>query len=108
MTKTPLAWSSNTARVSGVAYSSATTTYSSANTSYSSSTATASFDGSLPISWTKQAKTAAAWLRNPDSDDNQYAYDNSGILFNSTRTYDGIVVGDDYLNDSLPTVWTAA
>lgn len=55
------------------------------------------------------AKTATNWSDNPSSEANNFAYDDSSVLYDSTTdNYDGVVDADMGDRDILPTGWTAA
>lgn len=105
--RNPTSWDSNTAKNNGVAYSSASVAYNSTTTAYSSATTALDEFGKLPASWTKSSKIASNWEANPTAITNEYVYDSASILYNSIRTYDGVVTGQDNLNQSIPTLWAA-
>lgn len=104
--KNATSWDSNTAKNNGITYSSSSVTYNSATTAYSSSTATLDDFGKLPSPWTKQNKIASGWKTNPAATTSEYAYDSPTDAYDSaSRSYDGVVSGEDYLNTSKPAVW---
>ena len=104
--KNTTSWSSNTDKINGVAYSSASVAYNSSTTAYSSATTTLAEDGQLPASWVKSSKIASEWEANPSAITNEYAYDSATDAYDSaSRSYDGVVSGEDNLNTSKPAVW---
>ncbi len=105
--RNPTSWDSNTDKLDGVAYSSASVTYSSATTAYSSSTTALADNGKLPATWTSQSKVASSWQSNPSASANEYVYDSAVDTYDSAvQSYDGVVVGQDFLNTNEPSVWS--
>ncbi len=104
--KNATSWDRNTAKLDGVAYSSASVTYNSSTTAYSSSTTALAEDGQLPAAWVQSTKIGSNWETNPAAIVNEYAYDSATDPYDSAvQTYDGIVVGQDNLNQSVPALW---
>lgn len=107
MARVPTSWSSNPDKNQSVpTYSDSSVTYSSATTSYSSPTVALDELDRTPSNWTLVPKNPASWQTNPNASANQYIYDSASILYDTTRTYDGVVSGQDIGDQTTPTAWS--
>lgn len=108
MQRSPTVWQSNPDKQSGVvAYSDSATAYSSSTVAYSNANAALDENDKDPAQWTPETKDAAVWDPNPAAAASHYAYDSAAHLYDSaTDTYDGIVTGENPLNDKDPAQWS--
>lgn len=105
--KVAIAWKSNTAKTAGVAYSSSSVAYNSTTTPFSASTVGLADSGKTAGSWSRVNKTATMFVPNPAANTNLYLYDVAAITYDSaSRTYDGIVTGQDFGDIQTPTAWS--
>lgn len=105
--RAPTAWSSNTEKLDGVAYSDPATAYSSAAVAYSSPDAAVDQFDRDPAVWLKGSKIAKSWQANPVANTNLYVFDSVVDTFDSAiQTFDGVVANQDFGNTNLPASWT--
>lgn len=52
------------------------------------------------------AKQRTTWKKNPSSDTNLYAYNSADIVYNSARTYNGLVAGEPRSTRKKPRDWS--
>lgn len=57
--------------------------------------------------WSKAVKRLNVFSKNPGSHVNEYAYNDAAIAFNTTRNYNGIVIGLPMSSNKRLTAWSA-
>lgn len=90
-----------------VDYDDPTVDFDSATTPYAGNGETPASVIKMRTSWGNRVKQLTRFIINPASDTNEYAY-NSTALYNSTQTYNGIVVGEPRSTAKKPTAWSNA
>lgn len=90
-----------------VNYDDATVDFDSATTPYAGNGETPASIIKQTTSWSKRVKQLTRFIINPASDTNQYLY-NSTAAYNSSQTYNGIVVGEPRSTAKKPTAWSKA
>lgn len=56
--------------------------------------------------WEKEAKQRSVFTQNPAADANDYAYNSASIVYNTSRSYNGVVSGESRITTKKPTAWS--
>lgn len=107
MAKQLTSWRKKGRTTPTVDYDSPTVDYDGATTPYAGNGETPASVIKQRTGWSNRVKQLTSFIINPASDTNQYAY-NSSALYNSSLTYNGIVVGEPHSTAKKPTAWSKA
>lgn len=107
MAKQLTSWRKKGRTTPTVDYDSPTVDFDSATTPYAGNGETPASVIKTRTSWGNRVKQLTRFIINPASDTNEYAY-NSTALYNSSQTYNGIVVGEPRSTAKKPIDWSKA